>query len=69
MRGIDGSIRIRAREDGVRWPENARCDLSVTSVKGPSAAVFLTESDVRTLIDRLREQLDPPRLGHGETLA
>lgn len=61
MRGIDGSVRLRAPEGGERWPANALCDLNVTSDKGPSVAVFLSESDVRTLVRQLNEQLPPPR--------
>lgn len=62
MRAIDGQVRLRAPEGQERWPANARVDLSVISDKGPSVAVFLTESDVRTLMARLREHLDPPRV-------
>lgn len=60
MRAIDGTVRVRAPEEHERWPAGARIDLSVTSDKGPSAAVFLTESDVRTLYEQLRCHLDPP---------
>lgn len=64
MRCIDGAIRLYARErDEQQWPATAVCDLSVTSAAGPSAAVYMTESDVRTLIRHLCEQIYPLHRG------
>ena len=56
MEGIDGKIRIRAREEGT-WPTGALCDLSITSIQGVSSAIFLGEEHVRMLVARLEEQL------------